>query len=358
MCGRQVAGMMVAMTDKVRKTFLTSLALALAILFFSPAFSLAADSSSSSPQTAVFLPPAAAQGHPASVATPVPVQATPVTYAPHAANPASIISTPAAAVRMTASPQSTPVAATAAVYSTPPASTATPVSATVAVSVAPPASASTPVAPVATTPAAGASAAAVSPAAFTVTTPNHQDHLNLDVLRQNQLDQLDHHGVPEGQRLYNQTHDLSFLDPANWSVMAYKSRYRLEVYYKGHPYTTYHAVFGRSLASGTKLWEGDRRTPEGAYHIVAKRPSARFRYFLRIDYPNDVDRVRFAEMREDGEIPSRVREGGEIGIHGTDNPILNIGNVNWTTGCISIDNSDIVELARLLPIGTLVVIKP
>ena len=46
------------------------------------------------------------------------------------------------------------------------------------------------------------------------------------------------------------------------------------------------------------------------------------------------------------------------GIHGTDNPILNIGNINWTTGCISIDNSDIVELARLLPIGTLVIIKP
>jgi hypothetical protein len=264
---------------------------------------------------------------------------------------------------MTAPPASTPVAATAAVYTTPPASIATPVSATAAVSVAPPASATTPVAPVATTPAAGASAPGVSPAAFTVTTPNRQGHLNqdllnLDALRQNHLDQLDHHGILEGQRLFNQDHDLSFLSPANWSVMAYKSRYRLDIYYKGHLYTTYHAVFGRSLSSGAKLWEGDRRTPEGAYHIVAKHPSGRFRYFLRIDYPNDVDRVRFAELREDGKIPSRVREGGEIGIHGTDNPILNIGNVNWTTGCISIDNSDIVELARLLPIGTLVVIKP
>jgi L,D-transpeptidase catalytic domain len=259
---------------------------------------------------------------------------------------------------MTASPASTPAAATAAVYTTPPASTAAPVSATAAVSVAPPASAATPGAPVATTPVAGASAPGVSPAAFTVTTPSRQDHLNLDVLRQNNLDHLDHHGILEGQRLFNQDHDASLLDPSNWSVMAYKSRYRLDVYYKGHLYTTYHAVFGRSLSSGAKLWEGDRRTPEGAYHIVAKHPSGRFRYFLRIDYPNDVDRVRFAELREDGKIPGRVREGGEIGIHGTDNPILNIGNVNWTTGCISIDNSDIVELARLLPTGTLVIIKP
>jgi hypothetical protein len=238
---------------------------------------------------------------------------------------------------MTAAPASTPVAATTAAYVTPPASAATPV------------------APVATSPAA-ASAPSVSPAAFTVTTPNPQDHLNLDVLRQNHL--VDHQGVLEGQRLFKQSSESSVLDPFNWSVMAYKSRYRLNVYYKGRLYTSYHAVFGRSLASGTKQWEGDRRTPEGAYHIVAKHPSGRFRYFLRIDYPNDVDRVRFAELREGGKIPSRVREGGEIGIHGTDNPILNIGNVNWTTGCISIDNSDIVELARLLPIGTLVVIKP
>src|SRR5229473_7586026 len=346
MSGRQVAGMMLTMTDKVRRLFLTSLALALAILFFSSAVSRAADSVSSSPQTAVFLPPVPAQNQPASVATPVPVQTIPktipqtipMTNAPHGASPVSITSTPAAAAAsMTAAPASTPVAATTAAYVTPPASAATPV------------------APVATAPAA-ASAPSVSPAAFTVTTPNPQDHLNLDVLRQNHL--VDHQGVLEGQRLFKQSSESSVLDPFNWSVMAYKSRYRLNVYYKGRLYTTYHAVFGRSLSSGAKLWEGDRRTPEGAYHIVAKHPSGRFRYFLRIDYPNDVDRVRFAELREDGKIPGRVREGGEIGIHGTDNPILNIGNVNWTTGCISIDNSDIVELALLLPIVTLVVIKP
>jgi hypothetical protein len=360
MSGRQVAGMMLAMTDKVRKLFFTSPALALAILFFSAAISGAADSASSSLQTGVFLPPVPAQNQPASAATPVRVQTIPVTNAPHASIPVSIMSTPAAeAASMTAAPASTPVAATAAVYATPPASIATPVSATAtAAGVAPPALPTTPVAPVATTPTTGLSAPGVSPAAFTLTTPNRQDHFNLDILRQNHLDQLDHHGVLEGQRLFNQDHDASLLDPSNWSVMAYKSRYRLDVYYKGHLYTTYHAVFGRSLSGGTKLWEGDRRTPEGAYHIVAKHPSGRFRYFLRIDYPNDVDRVRFAELREDGKIPGRVREGGEIGIHGTDNPILNIGNINWTTGCISIDNSDIVELARLLPIGTLVIIKP
>src|SRR5712691_7810199 len=65
MSGRQVAGMMLAMTDKVRKLFLTSLALALAILFFSPAVSRA-DGVSSSPQTDVFLPPVPAHNQPAT----------------------------------------------------------------------------------------------------------------------------------------------------------------------------------------------------------------------------------------------------------------------------------------------------
>jgi len=36
-----------------------------------------------------------------------------------------------------------------------------------------------------------------------------------------------------------------------------------------------------------------------------------------------------------------------LGIHGTDLPILNSGNVDWTTGCISVDNDDISELARV-----------
>jgi lipoprotein-anchoring transpeptidase ErfK/SrfK len=47
-----------------------------------------------------------------------------------------------------------------------------------------------------------------------------------------------------------------------------------------------------------------------------------------------------------------------VGIHGTDSPVLNLGDVNWTLGCISLNNDDIAEMARLLPVGTLVVINP
>jgi murein L,D-transpeptidase YafK len=144
----------------------------------------------------------------------------------------------------------------------------------------------------------------------------------------------------------------------NWSVIAYKSHHRIEVFYKRRLYKSYHAVFGRSRFAGPKQWEGDRRTPEGNYLIVSKHRSARFRWFLKINYPNETDEINFVQAQAEGDIPRGMREGGAVGIHGTDLPILNSGNVDWTTGCISVDNPDISELARLLPLGTLVTIKP
>jgi hypothetical protein len=150
-------------------------------------------------------------------------------------------------------------------------------------------------------------------------------------------------------------------NPYSWSVMIYKSQHRLVVYYRGHLYKEYHAVFGRNLDPGTKLWSGDRRTPEGVYTIIAKRINRRWRYFLKLDYPNSVDRARYEELVSEGEVPRfrgrAISAGDGIGIHGTDEPILNTGNVNWTTGCISVDNGAIDELEALLPVGTLVVIK-
>jgi hypothetical protein len=177
----------------------------------------------------------------------------------------------------------------------------------------------------------------------------------------------DHHASAEalsaGERAYYHTRDGSYQDPANWAVMIFKARHQLDVYYKGELFRDYHAVFGRSREHGTKLYEGDRRTPEGVYVISGRHPSARWHWFLTLDYPNAIDRLRYAALRPDDLAPGArdgrvVGEGGSIGIHGTDVPLLNAGNINWTTGCISIDNRDVAELHRILPIGTVVIINP
>jgi lipoprotein-anchoring transpeptidase ErfK/SrfK len=165
-----------------------------------------------------------------------------------------------------------------------------------------------------------------------------------------------------GQLLFDKTRAIAFDDPLNWSVTIFKKRHQLIVYYKSRLFKNYHAVFGRSFEPGTKLWEGDRRTPEGVYAIINKHPSARWDWFLTLNYPNDLDRHRYEQMRDDGEVPRSdghpVGVGGRIGIHGSDEPELNRGDINWTTGCISVDDQDVEELTRILPKGTLVIINP
>lgn len=161
-----------------------------------------------------------------------------------------------------------------------------------------------------------------------------------------------------GQRLFREAVDGARLNPLNWAVHVYKGQHRIELYYRNQLFKTYHAVFGRGGLIGGKEWEGDSRTPEGAYLIIAKHPSERFRWFLKLNYPNARDQERFATLRASHRIPRNRREGSLVGIHGTDSPILNIEDVNWTLGCISVDNSDVSEMAALLPVGTLVVINP
>ncbi len=159
-----------------------------------------------------------------------------------------------------------------------------------------------------------------------------------------------------------QTTDGSEREALSWSVKVYKSQHKLEVYYKGRFYRSYRAVFGRNLDTGAKVFAGDRRTPEGNYLIISKYPSRRWRWFLRLNYPNMIDLTRYEELRAAHEIPvvagHEANAGGSIGIHGTDVPMLNDGNINWTTGCVSVDNGAVDELEALLPVETLVVIKP
>ncbi len=183
------------------------------------------------------------------------------------------------------------------------------------------------------------------------------------VPQQVKIDGIETDRVPTpGQLAYKATRDITFMDPLSWSVSIFKKTHRLVVYYKGRMFKNYRAVFGRSFEPGTKLWEGDRRTPEGVYTIIEKHPSRRWEWFLTLNYPNVIDRRRYEELREGGVIPAEdghpVGVGGRIGIHGTDNPVLNKTGVNWTTGCISVGNKDVDELNKLLPTGTVVIIKP
>lgn len=165
---------------------------------------------------------------------------------------------------------------------------------------------------------------------------------------------------PPPQALADDDDHVAWAESERYMIVVRKSCRTLDVYRYGQRVRSYPAVFGLN-GKGAKLYEGDLRTPTGLYMIVDKRPHPRWREFLLLDYPNVQDLHRYWLAMESGGIPQMgdryVGAGGAVGIHGTDKPSLNRRNVDWTWGCISLENEHVEELSALVPVGTLVLIE-
>jgi murein L,D-transpeptidase YafK len=141
-------------------------------------------------------------------------------------------------------------------------------------------------------------------------------------------------------------------------IIVDKSDYELNVYDDEGWYATYPVVFGNKDL-GDKLMEGDKKTPEGTFKIISKRPHSKWHKMLMLDYPTRESWQKFNDRKSKGVIPKTAKIGGGIAIHGTwpnDNIVVD-GYTNWTQGCISLKNEDLDELEAYLPIGTKVVIR-
>lgn len=124
-------------------------------------------------------------------------------------------------------------------------------------------------------------------------------------------------------------------------ILISKSDYCLSVFDQGKLKKIYPIAMGLSPDT-QKLFQDNASTPEGAYRIIGRRPKATYYKALDLDYPNEVDRVRYQVARKNQVVPLRhgevARIGGSIQIHGLG--ILN----NWTWGCVALRNDDIDEL--------------
>lgn len=140
-------------------------------------------------------------------------------------------------------------------------------------------------------------------------------------------------------------------------VVIIKSSYELKVYDQDGWFGTYPVVFG-SKSLGDKMMEGDRKTPEGTYHIASKRPHEKWDKMMLIDFPLKSDYDKFNQRKASGLVPKNAKLGGGIAIHGTwphDDMAVDLFQ-NWTNGCIALKNEDVDELYDLLPVGTTVTI--
>ena len=141
-------------------------------------------------------------------------------------------------------------------------------------------------------------------------------------------------------------------------ILVIKSNYELQVFDKDGWYATYPAVFG-SKSLEDKMMEGDRKTPEGIYHILSKRPHEKWDKMMDLDYPTPADQAKFNERKAKGLIPKTARIGDGIAIHGTwaHDDIAVDAYQNWTNGCISLKREDMDEVYQMAPVGTKVIIQ-
>ena len=119
----------------------------------------------------------------------------------------------------------------------------------------------------------------------------------------------------------------------------------------------YKCVFGVNPVADKKC-EGDRCTPEGEFHIIAKNPHKDWDKFMLIDYPTAQSWKKFNANKEHGIVAAKARIGGSVGIHGVpaNKPYLIDKGINWTWGCISLSNADVDEVYKYVSVGTKVVI--
>jgi murein L,D-transpeptidase YafK len=150
-------------------------------------------------------------------------------------------------------------------------------------------------------------------------------------------------------------------------IVVSKSQRMLTAYGSdGKVLATFPAIVGRQ-SSGTKMHEGDERTPEGEYFVCFKNPQSRFHLSLGLSYPNTDDAER--GLREGSIKPIEYREiveahdakrvppwktalGGEIFIHG------GMEGRGGTAGCVAISDPAMEELFPQVALGTPVVIEP
>jgi murein L,D-transpeptidase YafK len=147
--------------------------------------------------------------------------------------------------------------------------------------------------------------------------------------------------------------NLKKLDKKAISLVVEKSKYRLTVYYQKKPIKAYAIALG-SNPKDDKLRQGDKRTPEGIFHVKDLYYHEEWSKFILLDYPTADSWRKFAQAKARGEVSAKDSIGGEIGIHGVEkgDDWLIDRKINWTLGCVSLKNKDVDEIYLLLQKGT------
>lgn len=101
------------------------------------------------------------------------------------------------------------------------------------------------------------------------------------------------------------------------------------------------------------MQRGDKATPEGRYSVTVKKSGRNTIYYkaLLINFPNKQDLKRFNALKASGKLPRNANIGGLIEIHGGGGK-----GIDWTDGCVALDNRDMDIVYSLCSVGTQIAI--
>lgn len=139
----------------------------------------------------------------------------------------------------------------------------------------------------------------------------------------------------------------SYDGPQVTLIEVHKADRRMYLLSGAHVLKTYKIRLGGNPI-GPKQFEGDQKTPEGAYRITHRNPNSAYHLSLGISYPNQADR-EFAKSQN-------KRPGGDIFIHG--GPKEWFAGRDWTAGCIAVKDREMEEIFAMVNPGVQINIYP
>lgn len=136
---------------------------------------------------------------------------------------------------------------------------------------------------------------------------------------------------------------------------------------------TYKNIAIGQNGSGHKQKRGDNITPQGNYAISWVNDESDYYRFFGFDYPSIDDAERalanktinqqtyhaIIQAHHENQVPPQNTPlGGRIGIHGLGEADQKIHQIlNWTHGCIALNNQQIDDLSRWIEKGTKVKVR-
>lgn len=131
-----------------------------------------------------------------------------------------------------------------------------------------------------------------------------------------------------------------------------KIAHSCKLYNNGKLVKEYKVELGKNWI-GDKNHQGDKATPEGMYQVTRKLQPQQTKYHkaLLLNYPNKDDQQRYRENIDKGHISQATPIGGLIEIHGEGGK-----GIDWTDGCIALQNQDMDDLFSYAEAGMEVLI--